>query len=92
MKVLIADDEVIIREGIANVIQWCDYGFTLLKPASSAEEVINRLEKEKPDILISDIRMKGMSGLELVGHIAKGDYQIETILLTGYDEIGRAHV
>lgn len=86
MKVLIVDDEIIIREGMANVIPWREYGYTLLKPASSAEEVINRLEEEKPDILISDIRMKGMSGLELISYIAKSDYQIETILLTGYDE------
>lgn len=86
MKVLIADDEIIIREGMAKVIAWSEFGFTLLKPASSAEEVIDRLEDERPDILVTDIRMKGMSGLELVSYIAKSDYQIESILLTGYDE------
>ncbi|AVR00236.1 hypothetical protein OBCHQ24_14875 [Oceanobacillus iheyensis] len=86
MKVLIADDEVIIREGISNVIPWIEHGFTLLKPVSSAEEVIEQLETECPDILISDIRMRGMTGLELVTYIAENDYQIETILLTGYDD------
>ncbi|MEF3329732.1 response regulator transcription factor [Oceanobacillus oncorhynchi] len=86
MKVLIADDEVIIREGISNIIPWSELGFTLLKPVSSAEEVIKQLELECPDILISDIRMKGMTGLELVSYIAKHNYQIESILLTGYDD------
>ncbi|KAA0965083.1 response regulator [Sporosarcina sp. ANT_H38] len=88
MKVLIVDDEVIIREGMANVIPWSEYGFTLLKPASSAEEVIKRIDVEKPDILITDIQMKGKSGLELVSYISKHNYQIEIILLTGYDEFG----
>lgn len=86
MKVLIADDEIIIREGISNIIPWSELGFTLLKPVSSAEEVIKQLELECPDILISDIRMKGMTGLELVSYIAKHNYQIESILLTGYDD------
>lgn len=88
MKVLIVDDEVIIREGMANVIPWSEHGFTLLKPASSAEEVMIRIGEEKPDILISDIQMKGMSGLELVSCIVKKNYQVEIILLTGYDEFG----
>jgi two-component system, response regulator YesN len=86
MKVLIADDEIIIREGISKVIPWSELGYTLLKPVSSAEEVIKQLEIECPDILISDIRMKGMTGLELVSYIAENNYQIESILLTGYDD------
>ncbi|MFB1049859.1 response regulator [Paraliobacillus sp. JSM ZJ581] len=86
MKVLIADDEIIIREGISNVIPWAELGFTLLQPVSSAEEVLKQIEEECPDILITDIRMKGMSGLELVSQIAQSHYQIESILLTGYDE------
>ncbi|WP_130860705.1 response regulator [Gracilibacillus phocaeensis] len=87
MKVLIADDEVIIREGMSNVIPWDDYGFRLLPPASSAEEVIQQLEEGViPDILITDIRMKGMTGLELVSYITKQHYPVESILLTGYDD------
>lgn len=86
MKVLIADDEIIIREGISNVIPWGELGFTLLKPVSSAEEVIKQLDIECPDILITDIRMKAMTGLELVSYIAKSHYKIESILLTGYDD------
>ncbi|GEN56383.1 DNA-binding response regulator [Halolactibacillus alkaliphilus] len=86
MKVLIADDEIIIREGISSVISWEELGFILLKPVSSAEEVIRQLDRECPDILITDIRMKGMSGLDLVSYITEKKYQIESILLTGYDD------
>ncbi|GGJ60729.1 response regulator transcription factor [Virgibacillus salexigens] len=86
MKVLIADDEIIIREGMANVIPWEENGFLLLDPAASAEEVIERIETEKPDILITDIQMKEMNGLELVSYIGKKNYCIESILLTGYDD------
>ncbi|MGM0939565.1 MAG: response regulator transcription factor [Bacillota bacterium] len=86
MRVLIADDEIIIREGMANVIPWNDYGLTLLRPAASAEEVIERLDDEKPDILITDIQMNDMNGLELVAYLGENEYQIESILLTGYDD------
>lgn len=86
MKVLIIDDEVIIRNGLVQVIPWDDHGFTILEPASSAEEALLRITEEQPDIIISDIRMKRMSGLELVKQISKFTYPKETILLTGYDE------
>src|SRR5699024_2496775 len=86
MKVLIVDDEIIIREGIANVIPWDNLGYTLLKPASSAEDALKQIDTEYPDILITDIRMTGMTGLELVSLIEERNYQIESILLTGYDD------
>ena len=71
---------------MANVIPWSEHGFTLLKPASSAEEVLTRIDEEKPDILITDIQMRGMSGLELISCLLKKNYRMEIILLTGYDE------
>lgn len=86
MKVLIIDDEIIIRNGMVQVIPWSDHDYEILKPAASAEEALIRIKEEKPDIIISDIRMKGMSGLELVNQIAHYSYSKEVILLTGYDE------
>lgn len=86
MKILIADDEVIIRTGLSRVIKWEELGLTLLEPAASAEEALERIDAEKPDILLTDIRMSGMTGLELAEEARKRLPLLEVIILTGYDD------
>ncbi|WP_257351047.1 response regulator transcription factor [Pseudalkalibacillus decolorationis] len=90
MKVLIVDDEVIIREGMRKVVAWSEHGFQLLETASSAEEAMERINKERPDIILTDIRMKGKSGLDLAEYVYDLDLAIEVIVLTGYDEFAYA--
>jgi len=85
-KVLIVDDERIIREGIANSIEWNKYGFSL---CGMAENGINGYEMIKqiiPDVVITDIKMPGMDGLELISKIYKEYPQIIFIILSGYGE------
>ncbi|WP_059042382.1 response regulator transcription factor [Paenibacillus rubinfantis] len=86
MNVLIVDDEVIIRTGLASVISWSELGLHLLSPAASAEEALERLEAERPDILITDIRMNGKTGLELAEEAAKLLPGLEVIILSGYGD------
>lgn len=86
MKIMIVDDEVIIRTGLEKVIKWGDLGLTLLPLASSAEEVLDRIEVEKPDILMTDIRMSGKTGLELSEEVKELFPNLEIIILTGYDD------
>ncbi|SHN34682.1 response regulator transcription factor [Gracilibacillus kekensis] len=90
MKVLIVDDEVIIREGICNVVPWRDYGFEILNPASSAEEAMDVIDNIMPDIILTDIQMNGKNGLELASYIYEKKLPIEVIVLTGYDEFSYA--
>lgn len=86
MRILIVDDEIIIRTGLAHVIKWNELGLTLLEPAESAEEALERLPRERPHILLTDIRMTGKSGLELAEE-AKSQYpEMEIIILSGYDD------
>lgn len=90
MKLLIVDDEVIIRTGLSTVIQWEENGITLLTPAASAEEALMRIPLEKPDIVLTDIRMTGMTGLEM-SHAIKRDYPwIEIVVLSGHDDFSYA--
>ncbi|GKU77492.1 helix-turn-helix domain-containing protein [Paenibacillus sp. L3-i20] len=90
MKLLIIDDEVIIREGLSTVIQWEEGGFTLLKPAASAEEALLRIPIERPDIILTDIQMTGKTGLELASEV-KRDYPLtEIVILSGYEEFAYA--
>jgi len=86
IRLLIVDDEVIIRNGLSTVIDWPGLGFTLLAPAASAEEALERLVKEKPHVILTDIRMAGKSGLDLAREAHLINPQIETIILTGYDD------
>jgi two-component system response regulator YesN len=85
MKIMIADDEVIIRTGLAKVIKWEELGLELLTPAASAEEVLERIERERPDILLTDIRMSGKTGLQLAEEARQMLPHLEIIIFSGYD-------
>ncbi|MBP1966748.1 response regulator [Paenibacillus aceris] len=86
MKIMIVDDEVIIRTGLAKVIKWHEIGVDLLQPAASAEEALRRIPEEHPHILLTDIRMKRMNGLELAKKAKELLPEIEVIILSGYDD------
>lgn len=90
MKVLIVDDEVIIRTGLSTVIDWQGGGFEVLEPADSAEEALSRIPAEKPDIVFTDIRMTGRSGIELAHDIRSAWPDIELIIISGFDEFAYA--
>ncbi|TBL71450.1 response regulator transcription factor [Paenibacillus thalictri] len=86
MKILIVDDEIIIRNGLSTVINWQQLGFTLLEPAESAEEALERIPAERPDLLLTDIRMGGKDGITLVKEARELLPDLEAVLLTGYDD------
>ena len=65
-KVLAADDEYWSRENLRSLISWEDYSIEFLDPACDGEEVLERIEEEKPDIILTDINMPFLSGLELL--------------------------
>ncbi|MGN7454907.1 response regulator transcription factor [Paenibacillus pasadenensis] len=90
MKVLIVDDEVIIRTGLRTVLPWKERGFELLEPAASAEEALLRLPLERPDLILTDICMTGASGLELAAQALRDFPELDIIVLSGYDEFAYA--
>lgn len=90
MKIMIIDDEFIIRKGLCTVIDWNELGLTLLTPAESAEEALERIPIEKPHIVLTDIRMPGKDGIQLANEIKKYLPDTEIVILTGYDDFGYA--
>ncbi|RAV11764.1 response regulator [Paenibacillus contaminans] len=90
MKIMIVDDEAIIRKGLCTVIDWKELGLTLLEPAECGEEALERIPVEKPHIVLTDIRMPGIDGIELAKEIKKIAPGTEIVILTGYDDFAYA--
>ena len=85
-KVLIVDDERIIREGIASSIDWNQYGFSLCGLAENGINAYECIREDVPDVVITDIKMPGMDGLELISKVHEEFPQIIFIILSGYGE------
>ncbi|HJC91293.1 MAG TPA: response regulator [Candidatus Mediterraneibacter excrementigallinarum] len=85
-KLIIADDERVIRETIYNLIDWESLDIEVIGLCKDGIEAYNMILDESPDIVMTDIRMPGLSGLELVKKIAQTDQQIQFIILSGYEE------
>ena len=84
-KVLIVDDEKMIRMGIKKVIPWPELGVGQVFTAGSAREALELLKENRPEIMITDIRMSGMSGLELIEAAKEILPALRVLVLTGYD-------
>ncbi|MCQ6561350.1 response regulator [Paenibacillus mendelii] len=85
-KVLIVDDENVIREGIRTSIDWNSLGCAVINEASHGAEAIEMIQKDCPDIVITDIRMPGIGGLELMEKVAASYPHTRVILLSGYSD------
>ncbi len=90
IKVFLVEDEYAIREGIKKSIRWERDGFELVGEAGDGEVAFPKILKTKPDILITDIRMPFMDGLELSRLVKKEMPGIRIVVLSGYDDFNYA--
>lgn len=86
LKLLIIDDDSMIREGIKNAISWPEHGITEVRTAENGEIGEKIFQELLPDIVLTDIRMPGMDGLELLQRIKKTRGDVKVIILSGFDE------
>ena len=89
-KVFLVEDEIVIREGIKNKIPWEEEGFQIVGDVSDGELAFPMIIREQPDILITDIKMPFMDGLELSKLIKKEIPQLKIIIISGYSDFGYA--
>lgn len=83
-RVVIADDERAIRTGLQIIVDWNSLGFEIVGSASNGEEALQMLMKQSIDVLVTDIRMPRLSGLQLVEKIQELGLSVNVILLTSY--------
>lgn len=83
-KVLLVDDEPTIREGLRTLIPWDELGFEVIDTAANGQEALQKCEELQPELLIADIRMPGMTGLELIKTLRDMNNNMHVLILSGY--------
>lgn len=90
VKLFLCEDEIVMRDGIKNHIDWEKEGIEFVGEASDGELAYPMILENKPDILITDIKMPFMDGLELSELVKKELPDTRIIILSGYDEFAYA--
>lgn len=91
LKVLLVDDEDIILKGLSVIIDWEKEGFEIMGRAHNGREALDIIIEEQPDVVISDIRMPVMTGLELLETVKREKLsEANFIILTGFDDFDYA--
>lgn len=85
-KAILVDDEALIRDAISKTVPWSEYGFELTATCQNAKEAVKILENDTPDLVITDICMPFMDGLELSKYIYENYPNVVVIIISGYDD------
>ena len=85
-KLCIVDDEKQIREGLKNLIPWENYGIQICGEADNGKDALELIAKTNPEILITDIRMPGIDGIELIKAVRQINDHCKIVVLSGYDD------
>lgn len=89
LKVLLVEDEAVIRRGLRFQMDWTAVGCTVVGEASDGERGLELISSLQPDIVITDIRMQGMDGLEMLA-AGKKIHQFDAVIISGYGEFDYA--
>ena len=90
MKILVADDEDTIRKGVSNYIKQHSNRFENVFEAENGQDALDIILKQRPEVLLLDVQMPIMTGLEVMKAISNVDYHPVIIILSGYDEFSYA--
>jgi two-component system response regulator YesN len=86
LKVLIVDDEPIVREGLKSIICWQEYGYEICGEGIDGRDGLEKVLTLNPDLVLMDIKMPGMQGIEVIKAAKEAGYNGKSIILTGYSD------
>ncbi len=89
-KILIVDDEAVVREGIRDNIDWGGQGYSLVGDCENGLEAVEAVDRLLPDVVLTDICMPFMDGMELSRYISEKYPHMRIVILTGFEEFGYA--
>lgn len=85
-QVFLADDEPWVLLGLRNLIDWSAEGFVICGEATDGHKAWDRICRLEPDLILSDIQMPGLTGIELIEKIRENDMTTEVMFISGYSE------
>lgn len=85
-RIVIVDDEEDIREGLTDLVDWSGLGYTVVARLEDGRDAISYLQSHPVDVILTDIKMTFVSGLELAKYVYDHHYDIKMILISGYKE------
>ena len=90
LKVLVVEDEEMIRKGIVLTIDWAALGCVVVGEASNGEEALEAVKRFSPNLIITDLKMPIMDGIEMLTHLRERGCTAYVIILTAYDSFAYA--
>lgn len=85
-RILLVDDEALIREAVSENVKWEEYGYVLAGSCENGKEVLEFIEKTPVDVVLTDICMPYMDGMQLSQKLCEDYPSIKIIILSGYDD------
>ena len=90
LKVFIADDEYYFRQALKESIDWTQNGFSICGEANNGDDALSQIQAIKPDIILLDINMPMLNGLEVMQIIKEERIRSKVIIISGHDEFNYA--
>ena len=85
-SILIVDDEPIVKIALRSILPWEEHGFSICGTASNGLEALPLIEQHHPDVIITDLKMPGMDGLELIRTLKEKNCPGEILVLSNYED------
>lgn len=85
-KIMIVDDEILVRIGIKSILNWEEYGYLIAAEAQNGAEALEKIKDVRPDIVLTDLMMEPVDGFELIKTCGKEYPDIKFIVLSNYND------